>query len=53
MGADPNNLEPVKKLFKEKDIEIERLKKKPKIPEGHHIQTPEVVALQIERDEFL
>lgn len=51
MGADPNNSKPVKNLLKEKEVEIKVLKKKIKIPEGHHIQTPKLVSLQIGKDE--
>ena len=52
MGAKPNNILLVKNVLKEKEIEIQILKKKLKIPEGHHVQTPELVSIQTERDGF-
>lgn len=48
----PNNPKLVKNLLKEKEIEIQILKKNLKIPEGHDVQTPELVSLQTKRDEF-
>jgi hypothetical protein len=52
LGVDPNNLEPIKNPLKEKYIEIYILKKKLKIPVGHHIQTPKLISVQTKRDEF-
>ena len=39
-------------MLKEKDTEIQILKKKLKILERHHIQTPKLISVQTERDEF-
>ena len=52
LSADPNNPNLVKNMLKEKDIEIQILKKKLKIPKGHHIQSPELLFMQAKRDEF-
>ena len=48
MGIDPSNYKPVKDLIKEKDNEIQILKKKLEIPNTQHIQSPKLVALQEE-----
>ena len=52
LGIDPSNTNPIKDLIKEKDIEIQVLKKKLKIPNTQHIQTPELLAFQEERDKI-
>ena len=52
LGVDPANAKPVKDFLKEKDIEIQILKKKLKIPNTQHIESPELVSLQAERDKY-
>ena len=52
LGNDPNNTKPVKDLNKEKDNELHVLKKKLKIQDTQHIQTPDIVALEEERDKI-
>ena len=42
----------MKELIKEKDNEIQTLKKKLKIPNTQHVQTPKLVTLQEERDKI-
>lgn len=52
MGDDPRNIEPVNHFLKEKENEIQILKKKSRIPEAWHIKTLELITLQSEKDEF-
>lgn len=49
-GDDPNSQEHVKNLLKDKENEIQILKKKLKILATQHIQTLELMSLQDEKD---
>lgn len=50
LGFDPSISKPVKGILKERDNEIQNLKKKMKIPSTQHIEYLEFIALQEERD---
>ena len=50
LGSEPGNAQATKKLLEEKDNTIQVLKKKLKIPNYEHAQSPELFALQEEKD---
>ena len=49
-GSEPGNAHATGKLLEEKDNTIQVLKKKLKIPNFEHAQSPELLALQEEKD---
>ena len=50
LGTNPIETKPVADLIKEKDNEIKSFKKKLQMPVSQHLDSPELVALQEERD---
>ena len=50
LGSEPGNAQATKKLSEENDNTIQVLKRKPKIPNSEHAQSPELFALQEEKD---
>ena len=49
-GSEPRNVQATRKILEEKYNTIQVLKKKLKIPNSQHAQSPELLALQEERD---
>ena len=52
LGNEPGNVQETKRLLEEKDNTIQVLKKKLKIPNAEHAQSPELFTLQEEKDKF-
>ena len=50
LGSEPGNVQATKKILEEKDNTIHVLKKKLKIPNTEHAQSPELFTLQEEKD---
>ena len=50
LGSEPGNAQATKNLFEEKENTIQVLKKRLKIPNSEHAQSPELFALQEEKD---
>ena len=50
LGSEPGNAQDTRKLLEEKDNTIQVLKKSLKIPNSEHAQSPELLALQEEKD---
>ena len=50
LGNEPGNVQETKRLLEEKENTIQVLKKKLKIPNTEHAQSPELFTLQEEKD---
>jgi hypothetical protein len=49
VGAEPDNMQPIKNMIEEKENTIQVMKKKLKIPENEHVQTTKLTTLQREK----
>ena len=52
LGSEAGNAQATKKILEEKDNTIQVLKKRLNIPNSEHAQSPELFALQEEKDKF-
>lgn len=53
LGGDPKYAASVQDLIKSKDLDIQALKKRLKIPNLEHVQTPELQVVQQEKEQLL